>query len=104
MRVEEWLQAACDRFVNQGLGGGPGEVGFLSSAVAARTSTLAPSEVLSCSASPTMTVAIAASLKSRDATRWRSAPVMRLRSFTGCAAEPSLYVSTSSAASAIACV
>ena len=45
MRLEEWLQAACDSFVNQGFGDAAGEVVLFSSAVAGRTSTLAPSEV-----------------------------------------------------------
>src|SRR5437763_15085832 len=98
MRLEEWLQAACDRFVNQGLGDGRGEVVFFSSTVAGRTSTLVPSEVLRCCASPTTTVASAASLKSRDATRCTSAAVIRLTSVIGWACEPNLYVQASNAA------
>src|ERR1700757_2685696 len=84
MTVREWLQAACDTFVNQGFWDGFEESDdLLASDLTPKISTFEPNASFSCCRSPTATIACGASLNNRLATRWTSAVVTRFSSLSG---------------------
>src|SRR5436309_2499039 len=57
MKQSEWLQAPCDRFVNQGFFGNDESSAGVAAGVLGRSSTLSPNCGLSAAAFPTATIA-----------------------------------------------